>query len=150
MPEEKNTNVPVRMRVVPITHFGKLRENFRVFVIPHRARLFAARSSSRFDETRTITSGEWSDVGVQNLISPHHERSIRMIHFSWKEILRWLILMSSLPTEGYHIWHERMGLSTDEIASQHGLSLADVNASLAYYYDHRQAIDEVILTDESL
>jgi uncharacterized protein (DUF433 family) len=47
------------------------------------------------------------------------------------------------------IWHERMGLSPDEIASQHGLSLADVYASLAYYYDHRQAIDEAILTDES-
>ena len=47
------------------------------------------------------------------------------------------------------IWHERMGLSADEIASQHGLSLADVYAALAYYYDHRQAIDEAILTDES-
>lgn len=47
------------------------------------------------------------------------------------------------------IWHERMGLSADEIASQHGLSLADVYAALAYYYDHRQAIDEVILADES-
>jgi uncharacterized protein (DUF433 family) len=47
------------------------------------------------------------------------------------------------------IWHERMGLSADEIASQHGLSLADVYAALAYYYDHRQAIDEAILADES-
>jgi uncharacterized protein (DUF433 family) len=47
------------------------------------------------------------------------------------------------------IWHERVGLSADEIASQHGLSLADVYAALAYYYDHRKAIDEAILTDES-
>ena len=47
------------------------------------------------------------------------------------------------------IWHERMGLSADEIASEHGLSLADVYAALAYYYDHRQAIDEAILADES-
>jgi uncharacterized protein (DUF433 family) len=47
------------------------------------------------------------------------------------------------------IWHERMGLSADEIASQHGLSLADVYAALAYYYDHRQTIDEAILADES-
>ncbi len=47
------------------------------------------------------------------------------------------------------IWHERMGLSADAIASQHGLSLADVYAALAYYYDHRQAIDEAILADES-
>ena len=30
------------------------------------------------------------------------------------------------------IWHERMGLSADEIASNYGLSLADVYAALAY------------------
>ena len=47
------------------------------------------------------------------------------------------------------IWHERMGLSADAIASEHGLSLADVYAALAYYYDHRQAIDEATLADES-
>jgi uncharacterized protein (DUF433 family) len=47
------------------------------------------------------------------------------------------------------IWHERMGLSADEIASNHGLSLADVYAALTYYYDHRQEIDETILADES-
>jgi uncharacterized protein (DUF433 family) len=47
------------------------------------------------------------------------------------------------------IWHERMGLSADEIASNHGVSLADVYAALTYYYDHRQEIDEAILADES-
>lgn len=47
------------------------------------------------------------------------------------------------------IWHERMGLSADEIASNHGLTLADVYAALTYYYDHRQQIDEAFLADES-
>jgi len=47
------------------------------------------------------------------------------------------------------IWHERMGLNADEIASNHGVSLADVYAALTYYYDHRQEIDEAILADES-
>ena len=47
------------------------------------------------------------------------------------------------------IWHERMGLSADEIASTHGLSLAEIYAALTYYYDHRQEIDEAILADES-
>lgn len=47
------------------------------------------------------------------------------------------------------IWHERMGLSADEIASNHGVSLADVYAALTYYYDHRQEIDEAVLADES-
>jgi uncharacterized protein (DUF433 family) len=47
------------------------------------------------------------------------------------------------------IWHERMGLSADEIASNHGLTLAEVYAALMYYYDHRQEIDEAILADEA-
>ena len=47
------------------------------------------------------------------------------------------------------IWHERMGLSADEIASNHGLSLAEIYAALTYYYDHRQEIEEAILADES-
>lgn len=47
------------------------------------------------------------------------------------------------------IWHERMGLSADEIASNQGLTLAEIYAALTYYYDHRQEIDEAILADES-
>ena len=47
------------------------------------------------------------------------------------------------------IWHERMGQSADEIASTYGVSLADVYAALAYYYDHRKEIDEAIMADES-
>jgi uncharacterized protein (DUF433 family) len=42
------------------------------------------------------------------------------------------------------IWHERMGLSADEIATGYDLTLADVYAALAYYYDHRQEIDAAI------
>ena len=42
------------------------------------------------------------------------------------------------------IWHERLGLSADEIASQYGLTLADVHAALAYYFDHRVEIERSI------
>ena len=42
------------------------------------------------------------------------------------------------------IWHERLGRSADEIASEYDLSLADVYAALAYYFDHREAIDREI------
>ncbi|MEW5869704.1 MAG: DUF433 domain-containing protein [Chloroflexota bacterium] len=48
------------------------------------------------------------------------------------------------------IWHERMGLSADEIASAHDLGLADVYAALAYYYDHRQQVDDAIRADDAL
>ena len=46
------------------------------------------------------------------------------------------------------IWHERMGLSADEIATEYGLSLAEVYAALSYYYDHREEIDQAIRADE--
>ncbi|MBZ5632713.1 MAG: DUF433 domain-containing protein [Acidobacteriia bacterium] len=43
------------------------------------------------------------------------------------------------------IWHEQHGLSPDEIVSQvPSITLADVHAALAYYYDHREEIQEEI------
>ena len=47
------------------------------------------------------------------------------------------------------IWHERMGIGADEIATEHGLTLSDIYAALAYYYDHRKEIDKAIHTDEA-
>lgn len=42
------------------------------------------------------------------------------------------------------IWHERLGRSADEIATEYDLSLADVYAAMAYYFDHREVIDRDI------
>ena len=42
------------------------------------------------------------------------------------------------------VWHERMGRSADEIATEYDFTLADVYAALAYYFDHRAEIDESI------
>ncbi len=47
------------------------------------------------------------------------------------------------------IWHERMGMNADEIATAYGLTLADVFAALAYYYDQREEIDRAIHADET-
>ncbi|MBI5745692.1 MAG: DUF433 domain-containing protein [Nitrospirae bacterium] len=47
------------------------------------------------------------------------------------------------------IWHERMGMNADEIATEYGITLSDVYAALAYYYDHRMEIDKSIKADES-
>ena len=46
------------------------------------------------------------------------------------------------------IWHERLGLSADEIAAEYNLTLSEVYAALAYYYDHRAEIDESIRSDK--
>ena len=42
------------------------------------------------------------------------------------------------------IWHEQMGKSADEIATEYDLSLADVYAALTYYFDHREEMDKGI------
>jgi len=47
------------------------------------------------------------------------------------------------------MWHERLGKSVDEIASDYGLTLADVHAALAYYFDHRAEIDKDMAADQA-
>ena len=50
-----------------------------------------------------------------------------------------------VTVEDVAIWHERMGMSPDEIVSGHPtISLSDVHAALAYYYEHRERIDQSI------
>ena len=47
------------------------------------------------------------------------------------------------------IWHERLGKSADEIATEYDLTLADVYAALAYYFDHRADIDARMTDDRA-
>lgn len=47
------------------------------------------------------------------------------------------------------IWHERLGLEADEIATEYSLHLSDIYAALAYYYDHREEIDASIREGEA-
>ena len=47
-----------------------------------------------------------------------------------------------ITVENIVIWHERMGKSADEIATEYDLTLADVYATLAYYFDHRAEINQ--------
>lgn len=48
------------------------------------------------------------------------------------------------------IFHERMGLSPDEILLHYPtITLADVYSALAYYYDHLEEIRQQIQDDEA-
>jgi uncharacterized protein (DUF433 family) len=49
-----------------------------------------------------------------------------------------------ITVQNIAVWHERMGKSADEIAAEYDLTLADVYAALAYYFDHRGEIDDSI------
>jgi uncharacterized protein (DUF433 family) len=47
------------------------------------------------------------------------------------------------------IWHEKMGMSPDEIVSNYpNINLSDVYAALAYYHDHLEEIRQQIKEDE--
>ena len=48
------------------------------------------------------------------------------------------------------VWHEHQGLTPDEIVSQiPSITLADVHAALAYYFDHREEIQEEIRAERA-
>ncbi len=42
-----------------------------------------------------------------------------------------------ITVQNIAIWHEQMGYSVDEIATEYDLTLAEIYAALAYYYDHK-------------
>jgi uncharacterized protein (DUF433 family) len=47
-----------------------------------------------------------------------------------------------ITVEDVAVWHERMAMSPDEIVSAHPtITLSDVHAALAYYYENRDQID---------
>ena len=53
-----------------------------------------------------------------------------------------------ITVQNIAIWHERLGMSVDEIAGEHDISLADIHAALAYYHDNRSEIEESIARGE--
>lgn len=49
---------------------------------------------------------------------------------------------SRIRVEDIAVWHEKLGISPDEIVLHHPtLTLADIYAALAYYWDHRDEIE---------
>jgi uncharacterized protein (DUF433 family) len=49
------------------------------------------------------------------------------------------------------IWHEKLGMSPDEIVDQYPtITLADIHAALTYYWDHRDDIERAIAAEHAL
>ena len=48
------------------------------------------------------------------------------------------------------LWHEYLGRSADEIAAEYDLTLAQVYAALAYYFDHRLELDRSLAERDAL
>lgn len=47
------------------------------------------------------------------------------------------------------VWHDRMGMGVDEIATEYNLRLTDIYAALAYYHEHPDEINRAIQADET-
>lgn len=54
-----------------------------------------------------------------------------------------------ITVQNIAMWHERMGKSADEIASEYTLSLAEIYAALSYYFDHQGEVDAGIRDSEA-
>jgi len=54
-----------------------------------------------------------------------------------------------ITVQNIAIWHERLGMSVDEISAEYDLSLAAVYAALSYYFDHRDEVDRQIEADDA-
>ena len=48
------------------------------------------------------------------------------------------------------VWHEFMGMSADEIATEYGLSLSDIYAALSFFFDHREEIMRAMQAEDDL
>jgi uncharacterized protein (DUF433 family) len=54
-----------------------------------------------------------------------------------------------ITVEDVAVWHERMGMSPDEIVYNYpSITLSDVHAALAYYFENRERINADILEGE--
>ena len=54
-----------------------------------------------------------------------------------------------ITVQNVAIWHDRLGWSADEIASEYQPALADIYAALAYYFANRESIDNSIKEDNA-
>ena len=55
-----------------------------------------------------------------------------------------------ITVQNIAIWHERLGMSPEEIVYHHpSITIADVYAALAYYHDHMEEIRQQIKEGET-
>jgi uncharacterized protein (DUF433 family) len=106
--------------------------------------VFLARLEHLMDQTIAHTPPT-EPAEVQPVVSEHI--GIKPGHCGGKAH----ILGHRIKVQHVVVWHDRMGMTPTEIVVSHPtISLADVHAALAYYYDHRSEIDADIAAEEKL
>ncbi|MBI2911864.1 MAG: DUF433 domain-containing protein [Chloroflexi bacterium] len=55
-----------------------------------------------------------------------------------------------IRVQGVVVWHEKLGMSPDETVHEYPtITLADVYAALAYYWDHRDQVEQLIAEERT-
>ena len=93
-------------------------------------------SSKGSDETGVKKKGEGGSTGSPRIVRTDGIRGGRP-----------RITGRRITVDDIVIMHLRIGQTIEEIAARYSLSLADVHAALAHYYDHKAEIDHLIERD---
>lgn len=117
--------------VRPIERFG-----FRTYARLHRGGGFESRAGQLSDSRISIMSSKTLDQHIE--LTPDTAGGKPRIRGR------------RITVQDIAIWHERLGKTADEISSEYDLTLANVYAALAYYFDHREEIDQQIAEDNAL
>src|SRR3989304_5539034 len=77
---------------------------------------------------------------MQPVVTQHIEMRPSAIHGQ-----KACVAGTRISVEDVYVWHELMGKTPDQIVSEYpALSLAQVHAALAYYYEHAEEIREQV------
>ena len=94
-------------------------------------------------EQSSIPRGSEGEKRMENVLTQHIEATAGVLGGKPR------IAGHRITVQNVVTWHDRLGMGADEIASEYDLTLADVYAALAYYFDHREEIDRSINDDEA-
>jgi len=61
-----------------------------------------------------------------------------------------IIVGTRISVDDVVIMYVHLGQQVEEIAGKYNLEPAAIHAALAYYYDHKSAVDELIAADDAL
>ncbi len=84
-------------------------------------------------------------MAVENVLTQHIEKTPGVVGGKAR------IAGTRIRVMDIVVWHERQGMSADEIVADFPeLTLADVFAALAYYFDHRDEIEESFAREKEI
>lgn len=84
-------------------------------------------------------------MAIENVLTQHIEKTPGVVGGKAR------IAGTRIRVTDIVVWHERQGMSADEIIAEFPqITLADVFAALAYYFDNREEIEESFALEKEI